>query len=443
MPQPSWRSGDVLRHLWLAPPLLIIFVGLVVRGADDAALASLLTAALSAWVIVQLLAARSEQLKDAWTRHWPSALAAFAFIGWALFTALPIGGALEHPWWRAFGIDGPHAISINPTRTLEGAASFAGALAAFCAGALSFDKKKDRDSIVRLIAIGALTLAVYALAVHFHRPPNIDETPRLMLHFANPNAAATLFGMLTLILFAAICRRALSNGVKGVPPQLGALGPLVGAPLSSAALILCAACLLLTASRGGLAAFTLAFALLIALWRNGARPGVGFALPALVLVVGGLGVVGAHFALSRAAMFAEDAHTRTLLAETHWRAFLERPWLGHGLNTFRDLNEHYTAPETWDALHSVAAAHNIYVQLLEETGVFGFALFAAMLAPLLIGLARAALSKRRSGALFAAAALSAFVLAALHGLVDFGLQVPATAALLAYCMGAFSRELSE
>jgi hypothetical protein len=45
---------------------------------------------------------------------------------------------------------------------------------------------------------------------------------------------------------------------------------------------------------------------------------------------------------------------------------------------------------------------------------------------------------RASGAEWAAAAVAAFAFAFAHGLVDFGLQVPATGALLAYALGGFA-----
>jgi hypothetical protein len=77
------------------------------------------------------------------------------------------------------------------------------------------------------------------------------------------------------------------------------------------------------------------------------------------------------------------------------------------------------------------------VQLLEETGILGAGLFVLMLAPPLFSAFGAALLGR-SGSHWAAAAFAAFALALLHGVVDFGLQVPAIAAFLSFCLGAFS-----
>ena len=152
----------------------------------------------------------------------------------------------------------------------------------------------------------------------------------------------------------------------------------------------------------------------------------------LLLLLGGGDV------FSRFGEVDADSAARRIMIETHWLAFLDRPWLGHGLNTFHELNAHYGDPANWAALESIGSAHNIFVQLLEETGVVGAALFVLMLAPPLWRALRIAWTDR-SGAEWAAATVSAALLCFGHGAVDFGLQVPALSALLAYALGAFSQ----
>jgi len=144
---------------------------------------------------------------------------------------------------------------------------------------------------------------------------------------------------------------------------------------------------------------------------------------------------GGHVALGRSYRTEADFAERASLWQTHWQAFLDRPLIGHGLNTFRDINAHYATPEHWAALHVVGAAHNIYIQALEETGLIGMALFTAMLAGPLWRAFRQAVHGGR-GAELAAGVIGATVMCLMHGLVDFGLQTPAIAALLAYSLAS-------
>jgi O-antigen ligase len=232
--------------------------------------------------------------------------------------------------------------------------------------------------------------------------------------------------------------------LSGVRPSARAaagrwLSFIYAAPITTAALAFVIACLFLTGSRAGLASLAGAFLLFFALIRPRAAPrwGPDAAIWMIAAISGVLLLVAGDFLLGRLMSVDIDADARRLMIESHWKAFLDRPLFGHGLNTFHEINLHYTDMETWRALNPIGAAHNVFVQTLEENGVFGAALFALMLAP---PLWRAFQIVRMGapGAEWAAAALAAFVFAFTHGLVDFGMQVPATAATLAYALGAFA-----
>jgi O-antigen ligase len=127
-----------------------------------------------------------------------------------------------------------------------------------------------------------------------------------------------------------------------------------------------------------------------------------------------------------------------MLFETHWQAFLDRPWLGHGLGTFHAINAYYATPENWRAVLTVGAAHNVVLQSLEESGLIGFALLSVMVLMPVTRAFRAAITGR-SGQAWSSLAVATTVLVYVHGMVDFGLNVPGIAALFAFMLGAYSR----
>jgi O-antigen ligase len=431
----------------------MLCAALTVGGADNAPLAALLGCALSFLLAMEIVALPQDRLNEVLRANAVSIAAGLVFFAWGLATAavLPANVApdwlksLWHPTWRQFGSTGG-AISMAPFRTLEGLAAFAAPAAAFFLGALNTVDRKDRDQTGRLFALAAVALTVFALSTLAQG----GVSGRLTGGFNSPNAAATLFGVLALFLCAMVLRgaRGRLSGVfgKSRPSSSHWLAMLQTAPISLAALILCLACLLLTGSRAGLVALAFGFVTLLALILAGMRgssapsrtfDGAFVVFVALAAIAGFFVVLGADLLVSRLSTLEGDAYDRQQMITAHWHAFLERPLIGHGLNSFHDINAHIANENNFTALANIGAAHNVFVQLLEETGVLGALLFLMMLTPPLWRTLRIAVSGR-TGAEWAAASFAALVFALVHGMVDFGLQVPAITALLAYGIGAFS-----
>lgn len=422
----------------LGPVLLVLLLALAFKGANNAAAAALLSAALLGLLIIAALGQPNDVLRG-FLRANALSIAAFALLFvYSLFTIAPLRWfppplmALAHPLWAQLGAPADAALSISPYRTLEGLAALLGPPAAFALGAFAMETRADRDRFGRAVTALGLAFCLYALYLHF----GADRAdPRLMVNFGSANSAATTFGALS-VFHAAMCAKR-ANGP--LPRAVRWAGPLLNAPASATAFILALVCLFLTASRAGAIATTVALALFAALMlaargRRQSSVNLG-AIAALTALVAYFGL---QFALDRMQSFEPDFAVRRAIAEAHWRMVLERPLTGHGLNSFHELNALAATPENWRALGPVGAAHNIYLQMLEETGLVGSALFALLLAPpLLRALQRA--SSPRPGAIWAGAAFSAFALALMHGAFDFGLQTPAIAALLALCLGAFTR----
>jgi O-antigen ligase len=453
------RARTALRYLTLAAPIAGLGVALIGRGANDAALAALLSCGLLTILVGAIALCSREKLRTISARHALSLAAALLLTAWTLITtwrfpgsdAPPLLRPLLHPLWDQLTDGAYTAVSIAPYRALEGVASLLGAIAAFALGALIIADQYDHKRIRRLICVLALALSTIALVLHF--APDA-ASPRLQLNFGSPNSAATLFGILCLLMIASILdagrRMRRSTTTASADADSGAWDARSGAsgafnaPVNIVVLVLCLCCLLLTASRAGIAA-TLASAVLLLAIAGWSRRGRGALTPMLAMLALLIGVVlfwGLSFAADRLVMTEADSETRTLIVEAHWHAFMQRPWIGHGMNSFHTLNALVADQHNWPALRGVGAAHNIYLQALEEIGVIGVAAFAAMLAGPLWNTLRHALSRRR-GQAWAAGVFCAFILVFVHGWVDFGLQTPAIAALLCFLLGAADQRASE
>ncbi len=439
--------GTILRRAVAIATLCALGVGLALTGAQSAASAALLAVVLLALTVAGGALASREVLAMRLAEYAVPGLAFVVFCGLALAsTAMgPVaqGGLFApHPLWADMGLD-RGAMSLSPYRTIEGVAAFLGVAAAFALGALCVRNRADKEIIARGVVVVTLALCAYALFLYANNL--IGRAHRLELNFGSPNAAATTFAVLA-VSNAALALRAASGKTSGyitasesVPAWLALM---VRAPFSLAALIGASACILMTGSRAGIlaaAAGVLAF-ITLAAWRARSRT---HAAPQLVVfgaivgLVGVIGYLGRNFAMRRLGLLDVDAQVRSEIFTEHWRAFLERPIFGHGLNTFHEINTRAQTPANFEELREMGAAHNIYVQLLEETGVVGAGVFAIILGPLLWRAARGALTSQ-SGYEWSAAACGASVAVLLHGAVDFGLQVPAIAALYAFILAAYA-----
>jgi O-antigen ligase len=425
--------------------LAIVFCALFVfEGADAPAMSALFAASLIFWFLINVALAPSHELAQSILAHFIGALAAFVFIGWHLATAAPLPTALveafAHPLAGAFDWRRP-AISIAPQATLEGVAAMLGPMAAFALGVLTTPDRSRRDWAGRWLVVFTILLSVFAL--YDHVTLATSQGARLDARMVSPNAAAAVFGALAIFCAALILRAGGGKlgALVALPAGWGWSAGFIAAPLSTAALILALTCATLTASRGGVLAFGAGFfffAGLVAI--RSFRQRVTSIWIALVL--GAIATAIWVFAQGGGALVdrlsdgSGAAASRWDLLLPHWQAFLDRPLLGNGLNTYHEINSLAATPENLQELGRAGAAHNIYVQALEETGILGTCIMALMLAPpLLRAFANAVAGV--AGTEWSAAMCGVALLFLLHGIVDFELQIPAVAALFAFCLGAF------
>jgi O-antigen ligase len=199
-------------------------------------------------------------------------------------------------------------------------------------------------------------------------------------------------------------------------------------------ILLMVTALVLTHSRGGFIA-TLA-GVVVLLWLLDSHSVVK-KLSARVAVLSALAVCSLAFYLTSEVLLDRIDRTditteeRVIVFENVRHGIAENPWLGFGYGTFADsfrLYDRIESPVHYDR------AHNTWLENLFELGVPGaLALFAAI-GGLAVVCLRGVRRRHRDWA-YPALGVAASVLAGVHGLLDFSLQIPAVAILYACIMG--------
>ena len=442
MDQPLRRLGAF--NPLAAASLVAIYAAALAYGANSAAASALLAVLLLLLLAAAAFFTPSQLLARIIAANLVSLIGLAALCAYALIGAV---AAFPHAPSLAQEL-GAHTQALSPYRVFEGLAAFSGAVSAFGLGALANPTREARDWSGRWLSVFALCYAGAGLWLFFSQ--GADE--RLDVGISSANAAAMLFGVLAIFASALVTRGArgrLSEAAARLPSALSWARFAFSAPLSLAALIAAISCLLLTASRGGLAATLVGVVVFVAAIfglsaRNRRARLIAAAGPALacVALAGLLFLRGGEAVMDRFALTNQDLNIRHDIAQAHIAFVAAHPWLGDGFNNFFELNTLAATPANWEATRVVGAVHNIYIQTLEEDGVVGLALFVVILAPFLLRSA-VRVATGASGAEWSAAVLGASALIFLHGLVDFGLQVPAIAALYAFLLGAFASPLAQ
>jgi O-antigen ligase len=417
----NWR-GRV--GLSLVPALL--FGGCLLFGANQALAAQGFTAVLALALCVALaLPSMRIGLFDL-EPTWPLAVLFLLVLGVAALSLTPFMPGGPHPVWTGSGL--PGAATVNRSATLLEMIKLTGLACAFVLGCLQGARSdRARATVEVLLALGA-AYAVLSL-ITFASGTQVMAGPRLSGGLLSPNSAASVFGMLTVIATAELLRRWRWAAGANVMTALGQ----TAAPL--AYVLLFFACLILTASRMGVAATVAALAVLL-LWdtiksRGRRLPGLvcgGLLLPGLMVIGGGDRLWARLGALDR------DSELRGIILSAHWRAFLDSPLFGHGLGAFDNVNSQIMTAENYGALWPVRAAHNVCIQWLEEAGLVGATPMFLLIA-ISIALAVRRAGKLTAGATMARGLVAASLVVLIHGATDYALQVPSIAALWAFLLG--------
>ncbi len=406
----------------------LVFAAVLAFGASELAVAAGFSA-LYALFLVGLLASCGWARRDlARLGGWlvPGVLAALllAAVLWPLTPWTPDGA---HPVWsyvpKAFA-----ATTLDRSAVLLNVVNLLGLFCLYVSARV-IGASQTRGRRLLFCLLGAMAIyAAGALAQYV----SVRGAVRMRATLLGPNSAATVFAATLVMAVAALAARLRRGGAR----MLRQGDPRAVSLASLSALLL--VCLLMTASRGGLVAAVFGVGLFVA-WelfsgRGATRKAAVFYALVALLVAGVLVFNGAGLVFERFGMAQQNLDVRAQIVAPHWRAFLAAPWFGYGLGSFPTVNQLVVTQDSLPALYNVRAVHNLYVQWLEEAGVVGAALMAALFLERLAPIGRAALGSDGLS-VWSRGAVCAAAVFLVHGFSDFALQAPAIQALAVVGLG--------
>ncbi|PHR59903.1 MAG: hypothetical protein COA47_08980 [Robiginitomaculum sp.] len=432
-------------HAWWNPllSLLILFGAHLMYGANSSAYAMLFTSLSFAICIISLVTTR-DSVKILATAEFMLVLGLFTLTVLILSLQLtPFLPDWPHPFWDWTNSNA--VITLDKDATVREIMKLSGLGALFITGLLAGENHNRAKLLFEFMTLAGAAFAIWAFVVYVsqaNEAPNgqIKSSLRLAANFGSANSAASLFGILGLLALASIFRK--SKKITNHDNKLSwfAENLINQLPTALIALIFSLTSLLLTGSRTGNLAAIIAFSSFV-LWeflsaKRRANASQGLAGPFVVLFL----LLALVFYISDDLLFLRlerstlQSGLRIDMISVHWQAFLNAPWLGYGMGTFYHVNAMLMNSQNWNSINTIGAVHNLYVQWLEEAGIIGtasmFTLIAVILRTTLSGLRR----RRRMRTMFRALiCISLFLL--LHGMLDYGLQVPSIAMTWALLLG--------
>lgn len=310
---------------------------------------------------------------------------------------------------------------------------------------LGRDRQRARQMLIALVAAAGV-YAVYGLAVQFSGSQTILWFDKWAYHhvltstFVNRNSYATYAGFgllcaLAMLVFTLteIAARHGRRGDKLLGQLVGAISGR-GAPLLLVAVVLATA-LALTASRGGFAATAagLVGLVLVSMFARGrsTRTGRRVAFAVSLLVLATFIVLSGDFLGERLIKTDLANEQRDEVFAATLLAIDTTPLRGTGLGTFAQIFQGFQ-PSSVEGKYG--QAHNSYLENALELGVPAAAMLLLSLL-LVAGTCALGVSRRRRDAVYPMIAVGATVLAGVHALVDFSLEIPANALTYALILG--------
>ena len=383
------------------------------------------------------------------------------FIGLAAVLAVMYGVVLHeqlsvHPWFAS-----PHpiwketaellqipiepSVSIARNQPLFAIGAPLAALLSFLSGLLVGANRSRARQLLNVIAWSGVAYAIYGVAFALVDPATgifrVRPIP-LTSTFVNRNTAAVYFGACSTIWLLFVCERIRqrvlnersNQDLTRINHQQLWLAQFV---LLLTMMVICLLATFMTGSRAGVSVSLLGFVVAVVgfLYRDlvGRRgvfiavgAGCGLALLTLYVLAGNV-----------VARFYEDGlidHTRLSLYRSTLRMIADRPWFGTGLGTFASAFPAYRSDDI--SMYGIYdRAHSTLLELAAEAGLplASIVVIGWMIA---FGVLAHGVRTRRRDRIIPAAALSVGLLAALHSLIDFSLQIPGFAIVVFGLLGA-------
>jgi len=374
-----------------------------------------------------------------------------AALAWALVQAL-IPGLFPHPAWATIQdtLGGPVAgtISLDPYATLLDTISLAALGAVFLAAVLiGRDARAARRVVVGLSIICA-TYAAYGLIVFASGNDMVAWIEKrhylssLTGTFINRNSFGVFMGLGVLAAIAVLLSTLTAIVSDMSERRRDALRITVEAFTSRLWIWLfmagvCATALLLTGSRGATAATLFAVIVFVIAYMMARRASTSSIASLIVFLMLGGGILlylSGDFLLFRLAdQFDEGLGGRAEIYANATATMRDHLWLGAGYGAFEDAYAFYSTGEG-PFFKRIAAAHNVYLELIIELGLPAALILLASVALCLFTCLRGIATRRRDR-MYPSLAVAAAVLLGFQGVFDFGIQTPAIATLFAAILG--------
>jgi O-antigen ligase len=379
------------------------------------------------------------------------------FIGLAAVLALMYGVVLHeqlsvHPWFAS-----PHpiwketaelllqipiepSVSIARNQPLFAIGAPLAALLSFLSGLLVGANRWRARQLLKVIGWSGVAYAIYGIAIALVDPATgifrVRPIP-LTSTFVNRNTAAVYFGACSTIWLLLVCeqiRNQRSNReITGINHQQLWLVQFI---LLLTMMFICLLASFMTSSKAGVSISLISFvvAVMAFFYRDlaGRRMlfavGVGCGVALLTLY---------FFAGNVVARFYEQGlmdHTRLSLFRSTLRMIADHPWFGTGLGTFNLAFPAYRSDDV-SMFGIYPQAHSTPLELAAEAGV-PLACIVVIGWMIAFGVLAYGVRTRRRDRIIPAAALSVGLLAVLHSLVDFSLQIPGFAVVVFGLLGA-------
>jgi O-antigen ligase len=368
-------------------------------------------------------------------------LAGYALVLHEQLAAHPwLPGAVPDPIWRAaqeaLGVPLVATVSIARNQPwFELGTPVVCILATACGYLIGNDGGRARQ-LIKVIAWSGAVYAAYGVLSQLFDPGHIlwrDKEAYLGSvtgTFINRNTAGAYFGSCAVVWSLLLWERARLGVSRRSPLDWRDMfirvlwSPPKRVVIAFATLFLCLAAMFMTGSRGAVVFSLLALvvAFITFFWRDlPGRAGLVIALAgggavALVLLQVMGGGVSARFDVQG---LADEGRLATYKATL--RMIADHPWFGTGQGTFAYAFPAYRSSDVsvwgvWDM------AHNTLLQLASDMGIPIAALVVVAWMVIFAVLIRG-LRVRQRGLLFPAAALAVALLAVLHSMIDFSLQI--------------------